>query len=152
MNYTTAMIQLPLVKEAKKVMVRTPENVWDVCEDIKDLAQETFHVLTLTAKNHLINRHMTTLGLADASLTHAREVFRPAIHDGASAVVLVHNHPSGDNTPSAEDMRITKQLVEAGRIIDIKVLDHIIIGREDNSNGNRRPFLSMREDGICNFA
>ena len=94
---------------------------------------------------------MITLGLADASLTHSREVFRPALHDGASAVVLIHNHPSSDVTPSAEDIRITKQLIDAGRIVDIKVIDHVIVGREC-SNRADKPFLSMREEGVSDFS
>ena len=149
MNYTTAMVQLPLVKEGNNERVRTPEDVCRLCADLKDLAQESFQVLCLNSKNNLVNRHLVTLGLADASLVHPREVLRPAITDGASALVLAHNHPSGDPTPSAEDVRITKQLIEAGRIVDIKVLDHIIIGR---GNGSRKGFVSMREDGICNFS
>lgn len=143
------MIQLPLVKEAKKVMVRTPENVRDVCEDIKDLAQETFHVLMLNAKNCLINRQMVTIGLADASLVHPREVFRPAIAENASAIVLAHNHPSGDPTPSAEDIKITKQLIEAGKLLNIAVQDHVIIGKESEAS---KGYLSMREHGLCGFA
>ena len=78
-----------------------------------------------------------------------REVLRPAIVENASAVILAHNHPSGDPTPSAEDIRITRQLVEAGKIVDIKVLDHIIIGRPGEDN---RAFLSMREEGVCSFS
>ena len=149
MNYTTAMVQLPLVKESTKEKVRTPEDVCRVCADLGRLAQESFQVLCLSSKNNLVNRHMISLGLVDASLVHPREVLRPAISDNASAVLLVHNHPSGDPTPSAEDVRITKQLVEAGRIVDIKILDHVIIGR---SNGSRKGFISMREEGICSFA
>ena len=126
MNYSTAIVQLPLVKEAKGQCVRTPTEVTAVCNDMKTLAQESFQVLLLNSKNHLINRHMVSLGLVDASLVHPREVMRPAITEGASAIVLVHNHPSGDPTPSAEDIRITRQLIEAGRIIDIRVLDHIM--------------------------
>src|SRR5210317_850981 len=128
MNYTTAMIQLPLVKEDKGERIRSPEDVWRLCGDLCKLAQESFQVLLLNAKNCLMNRHMVTLGLVDASLVHPREVLRPAILDGASALVLVHNHPSGDPTPSAEDIRITKQLVDAGRVVDIKLLDHVVIG------------------------
>lgn len=146
MNYQTAMIQLPLVKESSKQAIVTPEDVWRLCSDLSQLAQESFHVLLLNVKNQLINRHMITLGLADASLVHSREVFRPTIHDGASAVILVHNHPSSDTTPSAEDIRITKQLIKAGKIIEIKVLDHIIIGR------GHKAFLSMREEGLCDFS
>jgi len=91
---------------------------------------------------------MVTPGLADASLVHPREVFRTAIENTASAMVLVHNHPSGDSTPSAEDIRITRQLIEAGKIIDIKVIDHVVIGRSTNGSP---AFLSMRESGLCAF-
>ena len=148
MNYMTAMIQLPLVRETKGVRVKTPEEAARICADIQGLAQETFHVLALNSKNNLIERQMVTMGIADASLVHAREVFRTAILCNSAAVLLVHNHPSGDPAPSAEDLRITKQLIEAGKIMDIKVLDHIIIGRTiDGSKG----FLSMREEGLCSF-
>ena len=149
MNYAVVMVQLPLVMEARKECVRSPEDVSRICADIRILAQETFHVLTLNAKNCLINRQMVTIGLADASLVHPREVFRVAIHENAAAVVLTHNHPSGDPTPSAEDIRITKQLIEAGRIISIPVHDHVILGRESEST---RGFLSMREQGLCSFS
>lgn len=158
MNYTTAMIQLPLVKETKGDRVRTPEDIYQVCKDLGQLAQETFQILCLNTKNNLMNRHMITLGLADASLVHPREVMRPAIVESAAALVLVHNHPSGDPTPSAEDIRITKQLIEASRIIDIKLLDHVIIGRFVNgftvnsSDPNGRCYLSMREEGLCDFS
>jgi len=157
MNYQIAMNQLPLVKEVAKERVRTPEDVCRVCSDIRGLAQESFQVLCLNTKNCLINRHLVTLGLADASLVHPREVMRPAITDNAGAVVLVHNHPSGDPTPSAEDMRITKQLIEAGKIVDIKVLDHIIMGHcadgftANSGDPNGKSFVSMREDGLCSF-
>jgi len=149
MNYTTAMVQLPLVKETSGERVRTPQEVEHVCADMRNLAQESFQILCLNAKNKLINRHMITLGLADSSLVHPREVLRPAITEGALAIILIHNHPSGDPTPSAEDIRITKQLVQAGKIIDIKVLDHIIIGRANDSG---RSLLSIREEGLCDFS
>jgi len=149
MHYVTALIQLPLIRESRKERIRTPEDVVRLCSDIRDLAQETFHVLMLNAKNNLLNRVMATFGILDASLVHPREVFRQAVAENAAAVVLVHNHPSGDPSPSAEDVRITKQIVEAGRILGILVTDHVIIGREvDGSRG----FLSMREQGLCDFA
>ena len=144
MNYNPALVQLPLVRESTGKRVRTPEDVCRVCADIAELAQESFHVLTLNVRNCLINRHLVSLGLIDASLVHPREVFRAAIGiDGASAILLAHNHPSGDPTPSAEDIRITRQLIDAGRIIDIRVIDHIVIGRPG--------FVSMREQGLCSF-
>ena len=149
MNYTTALVQLPLVRETRKERIRSPEDVAKICADMENLAQETFHVLLLNAKNCLVDRQMVSLGIADASLVHAREVFRPAIVENAAAIVLIHNHPSGDPAPSAEDVRITKQIIEAGRIVGIAVQDHVIIGRTSESG---RGFLSMREQGLCDFA
>ena len=149
MNYVTALIQLPLIRETGKEKVRTPEDVARLCSDLRDLCQETFHVLILNAKNNLVNRVMATVGIVDASLVHPREVFRQAVMENAAAVVLVHNHPSGDPTPSAEDVRITRQVVEAGKILGILVTDHVIIGRESDGG---RGFLSMREQGLCEFA
>ncbi len=149
MHYTTALIQLPLVRESSGQKIRTPRDVYEVCRDIAELAQEVMHVLVLDAKNGLLERQMVTLGLVDASLVHAREIFREAIRTSAAALILAHNHPSGDPTPSGEDLRITRQLIEAGRIIDIKVLDHIVIGRPLNGSP---AFLSLRESGLVSFA
>lgn len=149
MNYMTAMIQLPLVKEGRKERIRSPEDVARVCDDLKDLAQEAFHVLALNAKNCLINRYLVSIGIADASLVHPREVFRQAILENAAALVLTHNHPSGDPTPSAEDIRITRQLIEVGKMVDIRVQDHVIVGRASETG---KGFLSMRESGLCSFA
>ena len=105
-------------------------------------------MLTVAKKNRLIEKHLVTLGIADASLIHQREVFRPAILDSASAIVVAHNHPSGDPAPSAEDLAITRQLVAAGRIVGIRVLDHVIIGQPD---GIRPGFFSVREAGLVDF-
>jgi DNA repair protein RadC len=148
--FMSAMVQLPLVRQVVGVPVRTPEDVRRVCDDIAHMAQESFHVLALDAKNRLIGRVMTTLGIANSCLVHPREVFRGAILQSACSIVLVHNHPSGDPTPSAEDLSITRQLVEAGKILDIKVLDHVILGPE--REGDDRPtLLSLREEGLCKF-
>jgi DNA repair protein RadC len=148
MNYTTVMIQLPLVRESLKEKVRSPQDVARICSDMKELAQETFHILMLNSKNGLVNRVLATVGIVDSALVHPREVFRQAVVENASAIVLVHNHPSGDPTPSAEDLRITRQMVEAGKVLGIGVSDHVIIGREVESG---RGFLSMREAGLCEF-
>ena len=146
MNFQTAMIQLPLMvrEQPDAPAIRGPADVAKVLPEAGSLAQEAFMVLTLNTRNKLINKHLITLGLLDASLVHAREVFRPAILDGAAAVILAHNHPGGDPTPSAEDLRVTKQLHEAGAIIDIKVLDHVIIGH------GATPYTSLREAGLIN--
>jgi len=149
MNYSTAMIQIPLVREMTGSFIRTPEDTYEACIDLTTLAQESFQVLSLSTKNGLLNRHLVSLGIVDATLVHPREVFRPIISDGASACILCHNHPSGDVSPSAEDLKITRQLVEAGKIIDINVLDHVIVGRK--RNGGNAPWLSLRESGLVAF-
>jgi DNA repair protein RadC len=145
MNYQSALVQLPLVRDATGQRVCKPEDVSRICSDLQNSAQESFHCLLLNTKNHLLNRVMVSLGIADASLVHPREVFRAAIEANASSIVMVHNHPSGDPAPSSEDLRITRQLVEAGKFIDIKVVDHVIIGRGDPG------FISLRESGLCQF-
>ena len=94
-----------------------------------DGCQEEFHIVTVDTKLQPIARHQITVGTLDASLVHPREVFRPAIRDSAASVLLVHNHPSGDPTPSAEDRAVTDRLKRAGEIIGIKVLDHIVVGK-----------------------
>ena len=139
-------LALPMVKEGTAATCRTPEDAARLLADTAQLAQEAFTVITLNTKNRVIDRHLVTLGLADASLVHPREVFRAAMLDGAAAVIVSHNHPSGDPTPSAEDLKITRQLVEAGKILDVKILDHVIIGRGE------RPFMSLREAGLVSFA
>ncbi len=94
---------------------------------VEDGCQEEFHIVTLDTKLQAISRHCITVGTLDASLVHPREVFRPAIKDSASAIVLVHNHPSGDPTPSNEDRSVTDRLKRAGELIGIHVLDHIVV-------------------------
>ena len=141
----TMTIDAMQVREPTTTLVRDPASAHAVCADMGQLAQEGFAVLTLNTKNKLITRHLVTLGLADTAPVHPREVFRPAIQDSAAAVILCHNHPSGDPTPSAEDLRVTRQLIDAGKVIGIRVLDHVIIGRGDT------PHLSLREKGLVTF-
>lgn len=95
-----------------------------------DGVQEEFHIVTLDTKHKPIQSHCITVGTLDASLVHPREVFRQAIRDAASAVLLVHNHPSGDPTPSREDRQVTEQLTSAGKLLGIDVLDHVIVARD----------------------
>ena len=97
---------------------------------LRDLRKEIFLVLMLDARNCLIRGVTVSVGSLTASIVHPREVFKPAILDSAASVIFVHNHPSGDPTPSQDDLKITTQLVDAGQVLDIKVLDHIIIGRK----------------------
>ena len=96
---------------------------------LHDLPQEEFHTLLLNARHRVMREVFVTRGILDASLIHPREVFRPAVGEGAAALILVHNHPSGDPTPSKEDRAVTQQLVDAGRVLGIPVLDHVVVGR-----------------------
>lgn len=96
-----------------------------------DAKQEEFHIVSLDTKNYVIDTHRITVGTLDASLVHPREVFRAAIKDAASSIILVHNHPSGDPTPSREDLAVTERLTLAGETLGIQVLDHIVLGNPD---------------------
>ncbi len=91
--------------------------------------QEEFHIVTLDTKNQVIASHRITVGTLDASLVHPREVFRAAIKDAASSIILVHNHPSGDPTPSSQDLEVTQRITESGQTLGIDVLDHIVLGK-----------------------
>ena len=132
--------------------VRAPEDAARLLrERARTLDNETFWVLLLDSKNHLKGEPVDiTKGILNASLVHPREVFREAIRAASAAVVLAHNHPSGDPTPSSEDIRITRQIVGAGRIVDIGVLDHVILGQATKERA--ADFVSMRESGIVDFA
>jgi DNA repair protein RadC len=107
---------------------------------MKDLRKEVFRVLLLSRSNRLIKEVTISEGTLDASIVHPRDVFREALLESAAGVILLHNHPSGNPSPSEEDLRITKQLVEAGRVMGIKVYDHIILAGED--------YRSLADDGL----
>ena len=144
-------VDLPVLRETNLgTTIRTPEETVLQLPELATLAQEALMVLTLSIKYKTIGKHLITLGLVDASLVHPREVFRPAITDGASMIVLAHNHPSGDPAPSAEDIRMTRTLVAAGKIIGIPVVDHVIIGRPEYAGA--RSFVSLREAGLVDFS
>lgn len=134
-----------------QALVRTPEDAAQLLRSsARLLEQEVFWVLVLDTRYRLRRPPIdVTQGLINASLVHPREVFREAVRSSSAAVVLVHNHPSGDPTPSSEDLRITRQLVEAGKVMDIEVLDHVILGRAAGDDG--RDFVSLRESGLVNF-
>lgn len=111
-----------------------------VMSQMRFIKKEYFKALLLNAKNKVIKICDIHVGTVNASLVHPREVFREAIRNSAVSCIVIHNHPSGDPTPSQEDIKITERLIEAGEIIGIAVLDHIIIG--DNT------FLSFKQQGI----
>ena len=121
--------------------LRSPRDVWAAfAPRLEDLPVEEFHVAVLDAQHRLERDITITRGILNSSLVHPREVFREAIAERAAAIILIHNHPSGDPTPSADDRAITAQLVAAGRLLDIPVADHLIIGRGR--------YLSFAEGGL----
>lgn len=110
--------------------IRGPADVFQrMGPRLRDVRQEEFHALLLNTRHRVLREVLVTRGILDASLIHPREVFRLAVSEGAASVILVHNHPSGDPTPSAEDRAVTRQLAAAGRSLGIPVLDHVVIGR-----------------------
>lgn len=109
--------------------IRGPRDVYELCAPaLLDAKQEEFRVLLLNAQHAVLRELVVTRGTLDASVVHPREVFRAAITESAAAIILVHNHPSGDPTPSREDRDVTDQLVAAGQLIGIPVLDHVVVG------------------------
>ena len=110
------------------VKVSGPPEALDIAREIlTGLDREAFYVLPLSARNEIIGKHMVSMGSVSGSVVHPREVFKICVLANASGVILLHNHPSGDPTPSQEDLQITKQLVATGKILGIPVIDHLII-------------------------
>ncbi|WP_373483540.1 DNA repair protein RadC [Acetobacterium sp.] len=118
-------------KDLPEIKITSPQDVVGLLMDeMQYLKQECFKVILLDTKNKVIKVEEISLGTLNSSLVHPREVFVKAIKQHAASIILAHNHPSGDTEPSAEDKNITRRLVDAGELIGISVLDHIIIGRE----------------------
>lgn len=109
--------------------------------------QEAFYCVYLDRKNHALGRHLITLGTVDATLVAPREVFRGAILASASALVVAHNHPSGDPAPSSADLNITRKLREAAKILEIELLDHVVCG-DPKADPLGRGVYSFREAGL----
>jgi DNA repair protein RadC len=108
--------------------IREPDDVVRLFQTrLRDLQVEEFHLLALDSQSQVLREVLVTRGLLNSSLVHPREVFRAAIAEAAAGIIVVHNHPSGDPTPSAEDRAVTQQLVAAGRLLDLPLYDHVII-------------------------
>jgi DNA repair protein RadC len=118
--------------------IRSPQDACRAAAHIRSSAKEHFLAIYLDARNVPVHEETISIGSLNANIVHPREVFKPAIAHSAAAVILVHNHPSGDVSPSQEDLQLTARLVEAGRLIGIEVLDHVIIAE--------RRFLSFRSE------
>ncbi|MCK4423815.1 MAG: DNA repair protein RadC [Candidatus Omnitrophica bacterium] len=120
--------------------IRMPEDVFKYLDEMRRLRKEEFRGLYLNTRNKLIHDEVISIGTLTANLVHPREVFAPAIEYLAVGLIVAHNHPSGDPTPSKEDIRLTQRLTEAARIMGIDLLDHIIIGKNS--------FVSLKEQGV----
>ena len=109
--------------------IKSAKDVFDLFyEKLKDEKQENFFILMLNNKNYVIGKEFITRGTLDFSIAHPREIFKPAIKNSASKIILIHNHPSGDPFPSGRDLEVTEKIKELGEMMDIKLVDHIIIG------------------------
>lgn len=138
-----------LVKESGKLYeldtkkVSGPRDGADIIKTVlntDELPNEHFIMLSLSSKNEVIGFHTIFVGTLNASIVHPREIFQQALLNNAASIIVAHNHPSGDPTPSQEDIQVTRRLVEAGKILGIELLDHLILGHGDK-------FVSLKEKG-----
>ena len=129
------------VATLEPVLIRTPADTLPVLEaELSELAYERFIALALSTKNHVIAVLPVSSGSLNASIVHPRELFQRAILANCASLIVAHNHPSGDPTPSPEDIALTRKLVEAGELLDVPVLDHIVLGYAR--------FTSFKEKGL----
>jgi DNA repair protein RadC len=137
-------------EDIRQLNITKPEESYRIFREAVHIGeeQESFLVLPLDAKRHPLCTAplRVTYGLADQTVAHPREVFKAAIRWGAQAIIIAHNHPSGDPTPSKDDIRLTERLVEASHILGIQLLDHLILGTPDSEGG--RGFVSLRKMGV----
>lgn len=132
--------RLNTFKPIELTTIRSPRDGANyVMEEMRTLNQEHFVVLFLNTKNEVIHQQTIFIGSLNSSIVHPREVFREAVKRSAASIICFHNHPSGDPTPSQEDIHVTRRLVDSGKMMGIEVLDHIIIGD--------RKFISLKEKG-----
>jgi DNA repair protein RadC len=143
--FTLAQRMAQEIRQELPILDR-PENIADLLrEEARFYEVETFQILLLNTRRRLIRIEKISQGTLDTILVHPREVFKLAITANAAALVLVHNHPSGDPTPSEADIRVTRDLIRAGQLLKIEVLDHIILGAR--SQDRTKDYASLRELG-----
>ena len=140
MEYHKTLLEQSLEKEYnQEIKIGTANDIYKEMIDLKNEKKEIFVVFHLNTKNKIILREIVSIGILNSSLIHPRETFRTAIINNANSIILAHNHPSGDTTPSPDDISVTKRMVQAWEIIGIKVLDHVITGKNN--------YTSMKEKG-----
>ncbi|HAS85160.1 MAG TPA: hypothetical protein DCS23_03800 [Candidatus Yonathbacteria bacterium] len=119
-----------MLKDKKSSVLLSPKDVWERMEDIRGSKKEHFVVFYLDSRNQETQREIISVGTLNESLVHPREVFEGAIKNNASSIILAHNHPSGDLGPSQADIEITKKLIHAGKILDIRIISHVIVTKD----------------------
>ena len=135
---------------AEAPLLETPDQVANLLrEEYRQVSVETFKIILLNRRNRLIRIENASQGTVDSILIHPREVFRHAIAANATGVILAHNHPSGDPTPSSADLTATSDIVRAGQVLKIDVLDHVIIGIRTEGRG--KDYFSIRQSGLVAF-
>lgn len=136
--------RLAMLASDDRIQVKSPSDVVKLLQiEMSHLDQEHLRVICLGTKNHIQKIHTVYVGSVNSSVVRVSEVFKESIKLNSTSIIVVHNHPSGDATPSPEDVYVTQQIVEAGRLLDIDVLDHLIIGQGC--------FVSLRERGVGGF-
>lgn len=141
-GFRIALVREPGVKLAERPQLRDCAAAAPVlAQYIGDADREMFVVALLTVRHRVLGLHTVSVGCLTSSLVHPREVFKPAILASAAALILAHNHPSGDPEPSAEDVALTRRLVSAGQLLGIDVLDHLILGEAGR-------YVSLRQRGV----
>ena len=128
LNWAAGYLKLPM--EEKPITIRTAAQVYAYLKDMQKLPKEHLRGLYLDSHYQLIHDEIISIGSLTSNIIHPREVFRPALEYSASAVILAHNHPSGIAKPSEADIMITRQIVEAGKILGISLLDHVVIAKD----------------------
>lgn len=116
-----------MLKDKKSSILLSPKNVWERMEDIRGSKKEHFVVFYLDTHNQEIKREIISIGTLNESLVHPREVFEGAVKNNVASIIVAHNHPSGELEPSLDDIDITKKLIHAGKILDIRINDHVIV-------------------------
>ena len=154
MDYAALMEACAAYVAVRRPAICDPESAYRLLRPLIDGAtggdrQEAFFAILLNTKSKVIGSPVEcTRGLLDTSLVHPREVFREAVRQSAASIVLAHNHPSGDPTPSKQDIDITQRLVKAGKILGIRVVDHIVCGQQSDTTPG---FVSLREENLVDF-
>ena len=134
-----------LCEERQSLTIDSPIAIADLCSEMRFLDREVLRVVLLNAKQYLIKICTVSQGTVNESLAHPREIFKPVITHSANSFILLHNHPSGDPSPSEADMRLTRRILEASRILQLNLIDHVIIG---SPAPGRSSYFSFKEGGV----